>query len=218
MNNSRSLFAKPALIAAAVALASASLFSSAFAASTDGYVTDGNGKIARNADGSCWRSGNWTPAMALPECQENTAAAPAAVATKAKAAAPVASTPTPAAQPKTIKLSADGLFNYAKATLRKGSDAELAPIADQLKSATQITITGHTDRLGNAKRNMAISKARAESVKRYLVAKGIKASVITTQGMGSAAPLTKADQCQGKASPAVIDCLKADRRVDIQAK
>lgn len=217
MIQSRTLFAKPALIAALLTLASAALSTTAFAAKTDGYVTDASGNIARNADGSCWRSGSWTPALALPECQVGDAK-PGPMTADGKAIAPVGSAPMQAAGTKALTLSADGLFNYAKATLRKGSDAELAPIADQLKSSSQITITGHTDRLGNAQRNMALSKARAESVKRYLVAKGMKASTITTQGMGSAAPSTKGDQCPGKASPALIQCLEADRRVDIQAK
>ena len=179
-----------------------------------GYVTDGNGKIARNADGSCWRTANWTPALAIAECQGG---APAEMAAKtvpameAKAAAPVAAATGP------MTVSADGLFDFGKSTLRKGADTYLAPIAAKLKAKAnaKVTINGHTDRLGSAKFNMKLSKARAESVKAYMVGAGLKAAQITTQGMGSSTPVTKADQCPGKESPAVVACLQADRRVTI---
>jgi OOP family OmpA-OmpF porin len=218
MTKSIPFFAKTTLVAALLTAASLSLMSPAFAAKTDGYVTGADGSIARNADGSCWRSGSWTPALALPECQA--AAAAAAVAPSASAKSTPAVAPTPAANngSTAIRLSSDGLFDYAKSTLGKSSDAELANIAEQLKSSSQITITGHTDRLGNAGRNMAISKARAESVKRYLVSKGIKPATITTIGMGSKSPVTTAAQCPGNATPAVIACLRSDRRVDIVAR
>ena len=182
-----------------------------------GYVTDANGKIARNVDGTCWRTASWTAALAIAEC-EGGAAAMAAKATPAMQAKAAAATPATAAAAMTV--SADGLFDFGKSTLRKGGDASLAPIAAKLKATpnSKITISGHTDRLGNAKSNMALSKARAESVKAYLVRSGLKASQITTQGMGSTDPVTKADQCQGKQSPAVVACLQPDRRVTIHAQ
>lgn len=188
-----------------------------------GYVTDGNGKIARNVDGTCWRTANWTPALAVAECQGGAPAAmvaKTAPAMEAKAAAPAPATAPVATATGPMTVSADGLFDFGKSTLRKGADAELAPIAAKLKAQAnaKVTINGHTDRLGSAKLNMKLSKARAESVKAYMVGAGLKAAQITTQGMGSSTPVTKADQCPGKESPAVIACLQADRRVTILAQ
>lgn len=179
-----------------------------------GYVTDGDGKIARNADGSCWRTANWTPALAIAECQGGVPAAMAAKTVPAMEAAPVAAATAP------MSVSADGLFDFGKSTLRKGADTYLAPIAAKLKAKAnaKVTINGHTDRLGSAKLNMKLSKARAESVKAYMVGAGLTAAQITTQGMGNSMPVTKADQCPGKQSPAVVACLQADRRVTILAQ
>ncbi len=184
-----------------------------------GYATDGNGKIQRNANGLCWRTANWTPALAVAECEGATAAAAAAVA---PAAAPMAGKPAGkaamAAAPGAMTLSSDGLFDFGKSTLRKGGDAMLAPIAAKLKGAGKVTVTGHTDRIGNDKANMALSKARAESVKAYLAKNGVAAAAISTAGAGSADPVTKADQCKGNKSPAVVTCLQPDRRVVITAQ
>lgn len=187
-----------------------------------GYATDANGKIERNANGLCWRTASWTPAVALAECEGGAAPVAAAPA----AAAPVVAEPAPKAvaapaaptAPAAMTLSSDGLFDFGKSTLRKGSDALLAPIAAKLKSTGKITITGHTDRIGNAKSNMALSKARAASVKTYLTKNGIAASAITIDGVGSSTPVTKADQCKGKKTPAVVACLQPDRRVVITAQ
>ncbi len=184
-----------------------------------GYATDANGKITRNANGLCWRTANWTPAVAVAECEGG--AAPVATATAAAPAAtkPVAAAPKAAsAAPAPMTVSSDGLFDFGKSTLRKGGDALLAPIAAKLKSAGKVAITGHTDRLGNDKANMALSKARAESVKAYLAKNGVAASAITTNGVGSSAPVTKADQCKGKQTPEVVACLQPDRRVVITAQ
>ena len=163
-----------------------------------GYATDGSGKIQRNASGLCWRTANWTPALAVAECEGG--------------AAPVA------AAPAAMTVSSDGLFDFGKSTLRKGGDALLAPIAAKLKTAGKVTITGHTDRIGSDKSNMALSKARAESVKAYLAKNGVAAASITTAGVGSSAPVTKADQCKGAKTPAVVACLQPDRRVVITAQ
>ena len=181
-----------------------------------GYATDVSGKIQRNANGLCWRTANWTPALAVAECEGG--AAPAATASAATASAATPAAKAAAAASAAMTVSSDGLFDFGKSTLRKGGDALLAPIAAKLKTAGKVTITGHTDRIGSDKSNMALSKARAESVKAYLAKNGVAAASITTAGVGSSAPVTKADQCKGAKTPAVVACLQPDRRVVITAQ
>jgi OOP family OmpA-OmpF porin len=123
-----------------------------------GYATDANGKIARNANGLCWRTANWTPAVAVAECEGGAAPVATAPAAAPAATTPVAAAPkAAAAAPAPMTVSSDGLFDFGKSTLRKGGDALLAPIAAKLKSAGKVAITGHTDRLGNDKANMVVA-------------------------------------------------------------
>jgi OOP family OmpA-OmpF porin len=49
---------------------------------------------------------------------------------------------------------------------------------------TRVRIEGHTDARGNRTRNVRLSQARAESVKRYLVAHGVGAARLEAQGYG----------------------------------
>ncbi len=54
-------------------------------------------------------------------------------------------------------------------------------------------IAGHTDSSGDARINMELSCARALSVRRYLVGKGVASSRLTAYGFGSVRPLEGQD-------------------------
>ena len=79
-----------------------------------------------------------------------------------------------------------------------------------------ILAVGHTDRLGGDAYNQKLSEKRAAAVKEYLVAKGIEANRVYTEGKGEKQPVT-GDKCKGNAkTAALISCLQPDRRVDIE--
>ena len=183
---------------------------------TVGYVIDQRGFVAKSGTGLCWRTGYWTPAMAIAECDpdlvkkaEPAAAAPAATT-------PAAATPKPSAQK--ITLAADALFDFNKSTLRAEGKAKLDELAAKVKSIKLevIIAVGHADRIGTDAYNQKLSEQRAASVKEYLVGKGIEANRVYTEGKGKKQPVTKPDQCKGPKSKKVIDCLQPDRRVDIE--
>ncbi len=64
-----------------------------------------------------------------------------------------------------------------------------ALIALQKVKTINFEIVGHTDDTGELEKNIALSKERAESVKSWLIARGIEASRLTTRGAGPNEPL-----------------------------
>ncbi|MBK9020965.1 MAG: OmpA family protein [Sulfuritalea sp.] len=186
---------------------------------TVGYAIDQRGYVAKSGTGLCWRTGYWTPAMAIEECDPDLVkkAAPAAApAAAAPAAKPAAAAPKPAAQK--VTLAADALFDFNKAVLRPEGKSKLDKLAGDIKGIKLevIIAVGHADRFGTDAYNQKLSEKRAEAVKAYLVSKGVEPNRVYTEGKGEKQPITKADQCKGPKSKKVIDCLQPDRRVEIE--
>jgi OOP family OmpA-OmpF porin len=115
-------------------------------------------------------------------------------------------------------LSTDMLFGFGKSTLQPAGTAKLDELAIKLRQVNieSITDTGHADRIGSTESNQKLSLSRAESVKAYLVSKGVQSDRIAVAGRGESQPVTNADDCKGPATAKVIACLAPDRRVDIE--
>ena len=146
-------------------------------------------------------------------------AIPQAIAPAAEvvAAAPEIVAPAPVMQRHS--LSTDTLFDFNKSTLKPAGEAKLDDLVNKLSSVNDdsITVTGHADRIGSPEINQKLSVGRAESVKAYLVSKGVQSDRISVVGKGEMQPVTSADACKGPATPKVIACLQPDRRVDVEA-
>src|SRR5487761_2452218 len=191
-------------------------------AQNEGYVTapvSGN-IVVKNSTGLCWRTGYWTPAMATMECDPELVAkkaepAPAPVVTPPPAPAP-APAPTPVAEK--VTLSADALFDFDKSALRSDGKEKLDDLVGKLKAVDVQTIIdiGYTDRIGSKAYNLKLSERRAETVKAYLVSKGVPADRILAKGKGKADPVTRPGQCKGHVTRKLIKCLQPDRRVEIE--
>ncbi len=91
--------------------------------------------------------------------------------------------------------------------------ASSLPALDQLVSVMNlypsmiIELSGHTDNVGSAKKNMELSKSRVESAKKYLVSKGVNADRIKSVGYGSKYPVASNDGEQTR---------KYNRRVELR--
>lgn len=83
-------------------------------------------------------------------------------------------------------------YNTNSAELMNESNSVLMAFAEYLKEHPSITIEiqGHTDNVGNAQANQALSANRAFTVKAKLESYGVKGSRITAKGFGSSKPLT----------------------------
>lgn len=101
--------------------------------------------------------------------------------------------------PRTITLK-NVFFDTGKATLRSESYAALNELVDALKikSTMVVEIAGHTDNVGNKTSNQQLSEQRANSVKTYLVKKGIKPERIIAKGYGDSEPVSYNDTDEGK--------------------
>src|SRR5215469_3683853 len=85
----------------------------------------------------------------------------------------------------------DTLFATGKADLNAGGKKAVDQLATFMRNypGSAVTITGHTDSVGSAKSNIALSQRRAAAVQQALIADGIDGSRIQTHGVGEAHPV-----------------------------
>ena len=188
----------------------------------------------------CWRTGFWTPAMAIAECDPDLvkkAVAPAApvapvapaapvapvVAPVAPAApvAPVAPVVPPAPSVQKITLASKALFDFDKAILKPEGqavlDREIVSRIKEVQKLELVLVTGHTDRLGSQQYNQKLSERRAAAVAAYLASKGVAKDKIETLGMGKTQPVPGV-VCNQTNRKALIVCLQPHRRVEVEVK
>jgi outer membrane protein OmpA-like peptidoglycan-associated protein len=91
-------------------------------------------------------------------------------------------------------------FDVNKATIRPTSFATLDAAAQVLNdySELKLEISGHTDTDGKQARNLKLSQDRADSVKAYLVKKGVAEDRIQTRGAGPDEPIADNKTREGK--------------------
>jgi outer membrane protein OmpA-like peptidoglycan-associated protein len=92
-------------------------------------------------------------------------------------------------------------FAFNSAELTSSAKTNLDKLATVLinNPDTNINIYGHTDNKGTAQVNQKISENRANSVKNYLISKGIASSRMITMGRGFSEPIASNDTEAGRA-------------------
>lgn len=113
-----------------------------------------------------------------------------------------------------IALSGHSRFGFAfeSAKLSSGAKVTLNRLAEAMSAALaedpglRLVIAGHTDSVGPADYNLRLSRARANTVKDYLVSRGVPPSALSAVGYGESAPV---------ATNATTDGRAANRRVNL---
>jgi len=120
---------------------------------------------------------------------------------------PAPEKPKPVAEKVTF--AADVLFDFDKAVIKPEGKSKLDDISNKVKGANlEVVIAiGHADSVGSDAYNQRLSVRRAESVKAYLVSKGIEANRVYTEGKGEKQPIADNKTKEGRAK---------NRRVEIE--
>jgi OmpA-OmpF porin, OOP family len=237
-----------AVASAVIALSSSGAFAQAKPGDS-GYVLSATADAANNVVRSgrygtsnascnlCWRTGFWTPAMAIAECDPDLVkkaappppppppapapapAAPAPAAPPPPPPAPPAPPPAPAVQK--ITLASKALFDFDKSVLKPEGqavlDREIVSRIKEVQKLELVLVTGHTDRLGSQSYNQKLSERRAAAVAAYLASKGVAKDKIETLGMGKTQPVPGV-VCEQKNRKQLIACLQPHRRVEVEVK
>jgi len=154
-----------------------------------------------------------TPEPAAP----TPAPAPAPAPKQEPPAPPPAAKAAPAPKPEKVTTASTVNFDFDRYVIRPDARTKLDDLVGKLRNVTLevVIAVGHADRLGGDAYNMKLSVRRADSVKAYLVSKGITASRVYTEGKGERQPVK---ECKGNGkTKALIACLEPNRRAEIEA-
>jgi outer membrane protein OmpA-like peptidoglycan-associated protein len=108
-----------------------------------------------------------------------------------------------------ISLSGSVLFETAKWDLLPSAQQRLSDVAEAIVAQdpeSKIVVEGYTDSQGSQASNMTLSQRRAESVRAFLVSRGVAADRIRAIGYGPAKPIADNRSPEGRAN---------NRRVEI---
>jgi outer membrane protein OmpA-like peptidoglycan-associated protein len=108
-----------------------------------------------------------------------------------------------------IRLKGDVTFEYRSAELKDQASQIVDTLGqgfvkDKVKS---ILVVGHTDNRGTERFNMRLSQDRAQSVKDRLIAQGVDAGIITTDGKGFTVPIAPNDTEEGRTKNRRVEIL-----------
>ena len=187
------------------------------ASGSPGYLSDKSGSVVTDSAGDCVKTGGWSSKLGTPACDAALAArleAERLAAENALAAAKLAQLESPAAikKPLLVRMSDERnvMFEFNSASLNPSASNALVRVLnklDEFDSIDSIEVIGHTDSTGPDQYNQALSVRRATSVRDYLAAHGVKASLLTVNGKGEMSPVADNTSREGRAKNRRVDIL-----------
>ena len=120
---------------------------------------------------------------------------------KERPAPPPPPPPPPPPAPEKIATLKRAHFAFDSARLTPEGERALEPAVQRLEQNPNLRVSanGHTDSIGSDAHNLRLSERRAQSVKDFLVKRGIAASRIATRGFGKANPVASNATAEGRA-------------------
>src|SRR6266516_5031119 len=157
--------------------------------------------------------------LAFAGCAATPEPAPPPPAPAPRVEPPPPPPPPRAPAPKAEKVTTASTvnFDFDRYVIRPDARSKLDDLVGKRRSVNLevIIAVGHADRIGSDAYNMKLSVRPADSVKAYLVSKGIAASRIYTEGKGERQPVK---ECKGSGkTKELIACLEPNSRVGSEA-
>lgn len=108
----------------------------------------------------------------------------------------------------------DVLFDTARSTLNPGANGPLDQVAAFLKDNPRFKarIEGHTDSVGSADYNQALSEQRANGVRDALAGRGVSAEQLTAIGKGETTPVASNRDAAGRQQNRRVEIVFSDQQ------
>jgi OmpA-OmpF porin, OOP family len=115
--------------------------------------------------------------------------------------APVAAAPAPAPPPPPTYVIQDVHFDFDRSELKPSAVATLDQVAADLRQhgTVRYEVAGFTDSIGSEAYNQSLSERRAESVRAYLVSRGVDSMQLSARGYGESSPVASNATAEGRA-------------------
>jgi OOP family OmpA-OmpF porin len=178
-------------------------------------LVDSQSVPVRNGFGECWHTSygpapSWTAGCG--------GVAPVAVAQYVAPAPAVMAAAAPLPVYERVAFDANVLFDSDKSALRPAGRDKLDAFVSNIRGleSQSIMAIGYADRMGTHASNQVLSQQRVDTVKAYLVGKGIASNRVQTSGKGETQPTTFAGECKDANNATNVACMQPDRHVFIE--
>jgi len=113
---------------------------------------------------------------------------------------------------------ANVLFDSDQSALRPAGRDTLDQFVARIQGleAHSIVAIGYADRMGSDSANQALSQQRADTVKAYLVGKGVAADRVQSSARGETRPTTQPGECKDANTAKNVACMQPDRHVFVE--
>lgn len=216
---------KQAALAVACALAfsvfSATAFAQVIENSDKTLLLDSRGGPV-TSNNLCWHTPYGPAPMWTAGCHADVPAPVAAYVAPAEPVAKPAPVYVAAATPlpvyEKVAFDANVLFDSDKSALRPAGRDTLDQFVTKIHGldTQSILAIGYADRMGSHASNQTLSEDRVNTVKAYLVGKGIAADRFDTSGRGETRPTTFPAECKDANNAKNVACMQPDRHVFIE--